>query len=76
MAPNRKKRGTRVAEIEGEITDAIKRSGDDEAAKAVLGMLDELRKIGVGRSQYNLENPYGRGLAHNHVHQTSDEYTR
>ena len=54
----------RVAEIEEEISQALARGLDDKKATAVLGVLDELRKEGVTRSQYNLGSPYGQGLSH------------
>lgn len=53
----------RVAELEAELSEATERARSDKKGLAILRVLEDLRKQGVQRSQYNLASPYEQGIS-------------
>ena len=68
----RSKAPKRVSELRDEIDEAVERASSDEGVRGVLDTLDALRQQGLGRSHFNLESPYGRGMAHCEVDESPD----
>jgi hypothetical protein len=64
MATRRQVRPKRVAELEAELSKVTDRARSDKKSRAILSVLEDLRKQGVQRSQYNLASPYGQGISH------------
>jgi hypothetical protein len=58
-----KERMDRMTDFENELAQVLDRTAGDTNAEGILGTLEDLRRLGVGRSHYNLESPYGQGMA-------------